>query len=117
MRLSRDLFSIHGVHRITQGLEMAGKLLLEDQQKVTYEFAVIFDALQQFSEIHDRLGHALFLLSGENQSLGVGRFCQSVNLRTKETGPHRFGDVATHSSGQVFLRHPSSHSQSWQSWQ
>src|SRR5260370_40549170 len=66
MRLSRDPFSIHGSHGIAQGLEMPGKFLLENQQEVTYEFAVIFDARQQFSEINHRIWYVLSPLSSRD---------------------------------------------------
>src|SRR6266436_8197917 len=76
---------------------MDGKLLLEDQQKVADELAVIFDALQQLSEVQHRFGHALFLLSDGTQNFDVGRYCQSVDLQAEQKNPQprvkrSFGD-------------------------
>src|SRR5260370_32006007 len=76
---------------------MDGKFLLEDQQEVADELAVIFDALQQLSEVQHRFGHALFLLSDGTQNFDVGRSCQSVDLQAEQKNPQprgkrRFGD-------------------------
>jgi len=89
MGLSRDPFSIHGIDGVAQGPEMDGEFLLEDQQEFADEFAVIFDAFKQFSEVHDRFGHVLFLLPGGTQNLDIVRSCQSVNLRAKD-GKEKF---------------------------
>src|SRR5260370_37147420 len=82
MRLSRDPFSIHGSHGIAQGLEMPGKFLLENQQEVTHEFAVIFDARQQFSEINHRIGHVLFPPLFARYSCAMG-FCAGWGSESK----------------------------------
>ena len=70
MRLGRDLFAIQGIHGKAQSLEVPGKFLLENQEEIAHEFAIIFDAGQKFSEINDCIGHVFFPLLGGTSSFG-----------------------------------------------